>query len=123
VGTGQHSALETSLEELGSELGTALAAARGNDGAAGTGVHAGTEAVLACTTAVIRLESPLRHGGVLLAIYAAASGAHRMMRCVRLPGKRQPFSKHVSEMLLQRTRWWHTLSALTRQHGRPGARR
>ena len=48
--------------ELSGELSATLLATSGDDGAAGAGVHAGTEAVLACTTAVVGLESPLRHG-------------------------------------------------------------
>src|SRR5699024_9133840 len=47
---------------LRGEAGAALVAAGGDHGAARTGAHAGTEAVHAGTTAVIRLERPLRHG-------------------------------------------------------------
>jgi hypothetical protein len=43
------------------EFGAALATAGSQDGAAGTGAHTKTEAVLLGTTAVIRLKSPLAH--------------------------------------------------------------
>lgn len=46
---------------LGRKLDAALAAARRQNGAAGAGAHAKTEAVLLGTTAVIRLKGPLAH--------------------------------------------------------------
>ncbi|AZA14741.1 hypothetical protein CCHOA_11850 [Corynebacterium choanae] len=41
---------------------TSLPTTRTDDGTAGAGTHAGTEAVHACTTAIIRLECPLALG-------------------------------------------------------------
>lgn len=45
----------------GGELDAALTTACGEDGAAGTGRHAGAEAVGLRTAPVVRLESPLAH--------------------------------------------------------------
>ena len=47
--------------ELGGQLGAALAAARTEDGTAGTGAHAQPEAVHLGATAIVRLESSLAH--------------------------------------------------------------
>ena len=52
----------TSLVELGRQLVAALATAAGQDGAAGAGAHAQSEAVGLGTTAVVRLEGALAHG-------------------------------------------------------------
>src|SRR5487761_2162504 len=46
----------------GRQLGAALTATRGQDGATGAGPHAGTEAVRTTTTPVARLERALAHG-------------------------------------------------------------
>ena len=54
------------------QFGTALATACGKNGTAGTGTHAKAEAVLLGTTAVIRLKSPLAHGGYSKTICAGA---------------------------------------------------
>lgn len=55
------------------EFGTALAAARRQDGTTSAGAHAKTETVLLGTTAVIRLKSPLAH----------CSYSRTILRCVR----------------------------------------
>ena len=70
------------------EVGAALAAARGNDGAAGAGAHAGAEAVLTSAAAVIRLESPLRHGKLLELGATASGGASPVPGLHNLPGQR-----------------------------------
>jgi len=49
----------------GRDLGAALAATRGEDGAAGAGAHPRAEAVVLGPAAVVRLESPLAHDGLL----------------------------------------------------------
>ena len=49
---------------LRGELGAALAAASGQNGAAGAGTHAETEAVHLGAAAVVRLESSLAHSGI-----------------------------------------------------------
>src|SRR5665811_150509 len=46
----------------GRQLGAALTATRGQDGATGAGPHAGTEAVRAAAAPVTRLERALAHG-------------------------------------------------------------
>jgi len=56
-------AVRQTAARLRRQFGTALAAAGSQDGTAGAGAHAKTEAVLLGTTAVIRLKSPLAHGG------------------------------------------------------------
>jgi hypothetical protein len=55
------------------EFGTALAAARRQDGTTSAGAHAKAETVLLGTTAVIRLKSPLAH----------CSYSRTILRCVR----------------------------------------
>lgn len=45
--------------ELSGELSATLLATSGDDGAAGAGAHAGTEAVLTSATTVVRLEGTL----------------------------------------------------------------
>ena len=65
---------------LGGELVAALAAARGEDGAAGPRGHAQPEAVGLGTTAVVRLEGALAHGkgslsAVVLEVVLAGDGA------------------------------------------------
>jgi len=52
-----------STEGSGGELGAALAAARGEDRAAGTGAHPQAEAVGLRAAPVVRLEGPLAHEG------------------------------------------------------------
>src|SRR5450756_2942721 len=46
----------------GRQLGAALTATRGQDGATGAGPHAGTEAVRAAAAPIARLERALAHG-------------------------------------------------------------
>ena len=62
------------------QFGAALGTACRKDGTAGTGTHAKAEAVLLGTTAVIRLKSPLAHGGyskTICAAPAASRGKHK----------------------------------------------
>lgn len=70
---GQH---RSQYRALRAQLRAALLAARGDDGAAGTGTHAGAEAVLTGTAAVVGLVSPLGHG-VLLRRSRTARGHRR----------------------------------------------
>src|SRR5690606_36306050 len=56
-GVSGHRADQPDSRVSGGELGAALGPATGHDGAAGTGPHAQTEAVLTGTTTVVRLES------------------------------------------------------------------
>jgi len=49
---------------LRGEFGATLATTRGQNGTAGTGTHTKTEAVLFCTTTIVRLESSLAHSGI-----------------------------------------------------------
>ena len=50
--------------ELSGQLGAALGTTSAQDGAAGAGAHAKTEAVNLGTTTVVRLESSLAHSGI-----------------------------------------------------------
>lgn len=64
------------------DLGAALTAARGEDRLAGAGPHTQAEAVLLVTTTVVRLESALAHGWLLLRclMMGVASGARLVPR-------------------------------------------
>ena len=51
---------------LGAKFGATLATTGCQDGTAGASAHASTEAVVLCTTTVVRLESALAHCKVSL---------------------------------------------------------
>src|SRR5450759_665869 len=69
----------------GRQLGAALTATRGQDGATGAGPHAGTESVRATAAPVTRLERALAHGALPVICVVARPQAHGNRRLGQRP--------------------------------------
>lgn len=82
-------ALSAREHDSGRQLGAALAAAIGEDRAAGTGAHAKAEAVLLGATTVVRLESTLAHVGILTGV-GPFNGHRSPTTRISFMGTRQP---------------------------------